>query len=264
MNLNKVDTPLIEVKNLSKSFLSSTSDREDLVVFFNLSFILNKGELLTIFGPNGCGKTTILNILSGVLKPDSGKVIRKSDDKKELRVGYVFQNHTDTLLPWRTVNDNINFPLELKNNASSDNSKRVKQIMGILGLTEHADKYIYELSGGLKQLVAIARATVNNPHLLLLDEPFSALDHSTSRKLWLRFRKLCNELNVTTIFISHNIDEAVFLGDRVFVLSSIPAKIVGKILTPFDKKRSLDILTSNDFFRTRSKVLALFERGRSK
>jgi NitT/TauT family transport system ATP-binding protein len=129
-------------------------------------------------------------------------------------------------------------------------------------LAEHADKYVYELSGGLKQLVAIARATVYDPELLILDEPFSALDYSLSRMLWLRFREFWANQHVTTVFVSHNVDEAVFLGDRVIVLSSRPARVVADVEVPFGADRSLQLLSSTDFFSTRNQVLDAFERGR--
>jgi NitT/TauT family transport system ATP-binding protein len=118
------------------------------------------------------------------------------------------------------------------------------------------------LSGGLKQLVAIARATVYDPKLLILDEPFSALDYSLSRMLWIRFREFWANQNVTTIFVSHNIDEAVFLGDRVVVLSARPAKVVADIPVPFGQERSLSLLASPEFFSTRNQILQAFEEGR--
>jgi NitT/TauT family transport system ATP-binding protein len=253
---------LLEAKGISKSFGGNSTGSPVVEVVSGFSLRLEPGKLVTMFGPNGCGKTTILNILAGIMEPDSGAVVRDSQHGESLPVGYVFQNHADSLLPWRTVHDNISFPLEIRRMGPAEQDARVHRRMEQFRLTEHAEKYVYELSGGLKQLVAIARATAYDPKLLILDEPFSALDYSLSRMLWIRFREFWANQNVTTIFVSHNIDEAVFLGDRVIVLSARPAKVVADIAVPFGQERSLSLLSSPDFFSTRNRVLEAFEQGR--
>jgi len=253
---------LVDVKETSKSFRSTTSEGEDLLVVDKFSLKLVEGELVTIFGPNGCGKTTILNILAGTLKSDSGEILWNTENRNTMPVGYVFQNYSDTLFPWRTVRANIAFPLEIREYKKEKRIEQIDKRMEQFGLIEHADKYIYELSGGLKQLVAIARATVYDPHLLLLDEPFSALDYSISRMLWVRFRDFWTDLKVTTVFVSHNVDEALFIGDRVCVLSPRPTKVISEIEVPFGKSRSLDLLSSQEFFTLRTKVLDAFEKGK--
>ena len=253
---------LIKAKSVSKAFASSTPGEGSIEVASNFNLELKEGELVTVFGPNGCGKTTILNIFAGILEPDSGQVIRNHAERGTLSVGYVFQNHADTLLPWRTVRDNIAFPLEIRKLPVAEQITRVNRRMEQFHLSEHANKYVYQLSGGLKQLVAIARATVYDPQLLILDEPFSALDYSLSRMLWLRFREFWTNQNVTTVFVSHNVDEAVFLGDRLIVLSSRPAKVVADIEVPFGQERPLSLISSKAFFDIRSQVLAAFEQGR--
>lgn len=254
--------PLIEASSISKSFASSVPGAQPLQVVRDFTLCLGEGELVTVFGPNGCGKTTILNILAGLIEPDSGSIERNSTNPGPLPVGYVFQNYADTLLPWRSVRSNVRLPLEFRRFPAPDCETKVLKRLEQFRLTEHADKYVYELSGGLKQLVAIARATVYEPRLLLLDEPFSALDYSLSRMFWLRFREFWTGQQVTTVFVSHNVDEAVFLGDRVYVLSPRPAQVVAEIPVPFGKERALSLVSSRDFFAVRTQVLDAFERGR--
>lgn len=252
---------LIEANKISKSFVNSSLPEGRLRVVENLSLNIKEGELITLFGPNGCGKTTILNLLAGTLTPDSGKITWNMKGELSDSVGYVFQNYADTLLPWRTVKSNIAFPLEIRKESRASIDEKTGRIMGMFRLSEHSEKYIYELSGGLKQLVSIARSTVYNPDLLLLDEPFSALDYSISRLLWTRFRQFWSQTSVTILFISHNADEAVFLGDRVYVLSPRPARIIAEVKVPFGKERTLDLLETPEFFAVRTEVLKAFKKG---
>ena len=255
---------LIEAQKISKSFKSSLFENGELLVVNDFSLSVHEGELVTLFGPNGCGKTTILNLLAGTIKPDNGRVSWNPGESWSREVGYVFQNYGDTLLPWRSVRANIAFPLEIRKATEKEIEEKTARVLNLFGLSEHSDKYVYELSGGLKQLVAIARSTVYYPRLLLLDEPFSSLDYSISRMLWTRFRQFWADSKVTTIFVSHNVDEAVFLGDRVCVMSSRPTRIVAEIAVPFGKERDLEIVSSQEFFSIRTQVLKAFEEGRNK
>lgn len=252
---------LLKATEISKTFPNENSGKKELLVINKLSLEVYEGELITIFGPNGCGKSTILNLLAGIVQPDAGAIVWKNNDSQPLPIGYVFQNYTDTLLPWRSVRDNIAFPLEIRRLKKKELTEKVNRRIEQFKLTEHADKYTYQLSGGLKQLVTIARATVYDPRLLLLDEPFSSLDYSLSRMLWARFREFWTDLKITTVFVSHNVDEAIFLGDRIFVLSSPPTEIVEEITVPFGKNRNIDLLNTPDFFTIRSRVLKAFEHG---
>lgn len=258
----RASTKLIEARNVSKSFASPLRDEAPLPVLREFTLALEQGELVTVFGPNGCGKSTILNLLAGVMVPDIGTVLDNSNGSEPLAVGYVFQNYADTLLPWRTVRGNVTLPLEFRRTPPEERALKVKRKLEQFHLVEHADKFVYQLSGGLKQLVSICRATVYDPRLLLLDEPFSALDYSLSRMLWLRFREFWTDQKVTTVFVSHNVDEAVFLGDRVCVLSARPAQVVAEVAVPFGRDRPLSLLSSTEFFTVRSKVLDAFEQGR--
>lgn len=255
--------PALTAKALSKSFGDTARDGRQLAVVEHFDLELTHGGLATLFGPNGCGKTTILNMLAGFLQPDSGIISVNNGDPGCRSIGYVFQNYADTLLPWRTLRSNVAFPLELRRLRATERRRRVDDRLALFGLAEHAHKYIYELSGGLKQLAAIAQATIYDPSLLLLDEPFSALDYSRSRVLWKRFRELWQELHVSTVFVSHNVDEAIYLGDDVYVLSSRPTRVVERFRIPFGPRRELSILHSEEFMQLRSRVLCAFELGLS-
>lgn len=258
----KERTRLVETRAVSKSFQSTGVAPASVEVVRDISIHVNEGELVTVFGPNGCGKTTILNMLAGLTNPDVGEIRLTNGVIQPLAVGYVFQNYGDVLLPWRTVRGNLSFPLEIRGVSDEVRRERVQARLGQLNLSHHADKYVYQLSGGLKQLVAVAQATIYEPRLLLLDEPFSALDYSVSRDLWLRFRHFWADDKVSTLFVSHNVDEAVFLGDRIYVLSARPGRVVADITIPFGTERPISLLTSPEFFAVRKEVLDAFEDGR--
>ena len=251
--------PLVEIANVSKSFSSNAKkDGEKVQVLDNFSLTIRQGDLLTFFGPNGAGKSTLLNLIAGIEMADSGQ-IHRHQPTGQWNVGYVFQNYTDTLLPWRKVWENVAFPLELRKMGKSAAKKQATDWLQQFNLSEQAGKYVYQLSGGQKQLVALARATVYEPDILLLDEPFSALDYSVSRSLWQIFRSFWVKRKVTTVFISHDIDEALFLGNKVYVLSGRPAEIVAEIDLPFSDERNPNLLRSSKFFEYRSKVIQAFE-----
>ncbi len=184
---------MIEVENLSKEFLQPKNKIKTLKVLDNISFQVKDGEFVVFFGPNGCGKTTILNILSGIDKPTSGKILINQKKPEKNKVGFVFQNYNESMLPWRTVAGNIEIALEIQRIDEKKKKQITEYLLKKAGLFEHKDKYFYELSGGMKQLTAICRAYAYEPELLLMDEPFSSLDYSTSRKMGLELLNLWKE-----------------------------------------------------------------------
>jgi len=250
---------IIEVENLSKEFSQPKNKIKTLKVLDNISFQVKDGEFVAFFGPNGCGKTTMLNILSGIDKATSGKVLINQKSPEKSKVGFVFQNYNESMLPWRTLAGNIELALEIQGADEKKKKQMVEHLLKKVGLFEHKDKYFYELSGGMKQLTAICRAFAYEPELLLMDEPFSSLDYSTSRRMSLELLNIWKETKKTTLFVSHDIDEAIFLADRVVVLSQRPAKIKGVIEVKLPRPRKLDILSSKEFFEIRNKILRLFE-----
>jgi len=228
-------------------------------VIDDINLEINKGEFVTVFGPNGSGKTTLLNIIAGLDNPSSGEVLVDNKKPKEADVGFVFQNYNESLFPWRTVLDNVVFPMEISKTPREKAVKIAEHLLDKVGLLHSKDKFMYELSGGQRQLVSICRAIAYDPDILIMDEPFSALDYSTTRKMELELLDIWQEKKITTLFVSHDIDEAIFLADRVIVLSPRPAKIKKIFEVKLPRPRALDMLSSPEFTELRNAILNTFE-----
>lgn len=205
---------IVEFKNVSKSFVTT---KEITKVLDNLSFKINKGQIVSIVGPSGCGKSTILNILANLEKEDEGEVFVQG------KIGYMFQK--DNLLSWRNVIDNITIGLEIQRKMNLENKAYIDNLLKKYQLDEFKYFYPKQLSGGMKQRVAIIRTLALNPDILLLDEPFSALDYQTKLTVQEDIYKIIKNENKTTILVTHDVTEAISLSDVVIVLSNRPAKI---------------------------------------
>lgn len=248
----------ISIQNLSKSFIH---DSGKLQVLKKLNLEVKKGEFLVIFGPNGCGKTTLLNIISGLDKQNTGKFTIEGKSVENKKVGFVFQNYNESLFPWRSVKNNV--ALSLEANGLEDEKEVEKKVMYFLkevGLDKFAEKYPYQLSGGMKQLVSIARAFAYEPDFFLMDEPFSALDYDNRIKMEDRLLKLWSDHKKTVIFVSHDIDEAVYLADRIVVLSKRPTGVKEIFEVRLKRPRKMETRFSKEFFATKTKVLKAFRR----
>lgn len=232
-------------------------------VLSNINLDINKGEFIVLFGPNGCGKTTLLNIVSGMDNNFSGSVTIGNKTPSNSRIGMVFQNVHDSTFPWQTVLESVAFGLHMEGKSKDYRIKKALKCLELANLTQHKDKYIYQLSGGLKQLSSICRALAYNPEIMLFDEPFSSLDYSTSKKMALQLLDIWGRTKKTTIFISHDIDEAILLADKVVVLSDKPAKIKAIIDVDLPRPRKISHMKSNDFFQIRNKVLSHFLDNKS-
>lgn len=241
---------MIIVKNLSKKF-------GNVKVLDNINLKIKDGEFFCIVGPSGCGKTTLLRIIAGLEKPTSGEVYINSEKvgNHKSSCSMVFQQYA--LFPWRTVLENVMFPLEIQGISESKRRKIAEEYLKLVDLQDFKDAYPYELSGGMKQRVAIVRALVNDPKVLLMDEPFAALDMQTRNFLQKELSYIWEKTCKTIVFVTHNIDEAVFLGDRVAVMSARP----GRILKIFevDLKRPRDRLDEK-FLEIRGKILDILEK----
>lgn len=225
---------MITLDNVTKVFIQ---DEQEHVTLQNINLTVDKGEFLCIVGPSGCGKTTLLRMIAGLDFPTEGRVLEGNTPISEpsRERGYVFQQYS--LFPWLSVLENVTFGLELKGIEKEERQKKGRDYLKMVGLSSVENSCPKELSGGMKQRVAIARSLVNDPHVLLMDEPFSALDVQTRHKLQEELVRIWKEEQKTIIFVTHNVDEAVFLADRVVVLGRNPGKIVKNFQIELDRVR---------------------------
>lgn len=248
-------TALINLNKINKGFLVKKKLNP---VINNISFDINHNEVISIVGPSGCGKTTILKIIANLLDVDSGEILFNGKEilksKINHSVGYVPQNHT--LLPNRTVLENITLPLEI--NGKKDFQK-VLDLVDLMGLSEYKDYYPSQISGGMKQKVSIARALVLNPDLLLLDEPFASVDEISREKYNLELLRLNKILKRSMILVTHNIEEAVFISDRILVMSGVNGSIISEVNIPLGDTRNLETRLSELFFSTTNIIRKLIK-----
>jgi NitT/TauT family transport system ATP-binding protein len=245
----------LHIDHLSKWFAKETGEQIDTLV--DISFDVREGEFICILGPSGCGKTTLLRIIAGLEKPSGGSIRIDGKDLMDTspKLGMIFQDYS--LYPWRTVCDNIGFGLEMQGVAREKRQETVKNYLSLTGLTEFGSSYPYELSGGMRQRVAVVRSLAVDPLVLLMDEPFGALDAQTRNKLQNDLLDIWEKTKKTILFVTHSVDEAVFLADRIVVLTARPGRICDII--PISLPRPRD-RTSAEFATLRRRVLALLNQ----
>lgn len=243
--------PLVSVNNLKKSF---TNNGRKLEVLADLNLEIQRGEFLVIFGPNGCGKTTLLNIISRLEGKDGGEVIYGNI----LKTSFVFQNYRESLFPWQRVIDNIAFPLQLKGVPRQERHTRAQALASSLGVNLDLRAYPYELSGGQQQMVAILRALIIQPDLLLFDEPFSSLDYKTTLLMEKKILAIWQRLHLTILFVTHEIDEAVFLSSRIALMSDKPSRMVNMLHNDLPYPRQWSVVGSTQFAALKQQVLSIF------
>ena len=239
------DLPFIRLSGVNKVF---PGRERDLVAVSDVSFDVQYGELVALVGPSGCGKTTILKILAGLYEHDAGEVQIGSSDvpfDASRDIGMVFQQ--PLLLKWRRVLDNVLLPAEILGLPLKPSRDRACDLLELVGLTGFADSYPYQLSGGMQQRAAIARALIHDPRLVLMDEPFGALDALTRENMNLELLRIWEDSRKTIVFVTHGIQEAVFLGNRVIVLTAGPARMADEIPVALPYPRTLEIKTHEQF-----------------
>lgn len=237
-----------QLKNISKTF--KNQDKE-LKVVKDINLTVDDGEFLCLLGPSGSGKTTILRMMAGLDFPTNGEITENGGPVSGPSPGrgFVFQQYS--LFPWRNVLDNVAFGLEVKGMETQERYENARNYIKMVGLTEFENSYPHELSGGMKQRVAIARALANDPQALLMDEPFAALDVQTRHNLQEELVKIWQEELQTIIFVTHNVDEAVYLADRVVVLSRLPGEIINTFRVEIERVRDR---TSTEFVDLKKEI----------
>jgi len=244
--------PIIEVSKLAKDF---NAGRAVLRALADVSFSVEEGRFVTLVGPSGCGKSTLLQILAGLIGATSGQVFiegKRISAPMPDKIGMVFQD--PTLLPWKTALANVEFPLDLRGVDRTLRRSRCSALLELVGLSEFADHYPHELSGGMRQRVAIARGLAQDPRLILMDEPFAALDEQTRTRMGHDLLDIWQKTGKTVFFITHSLTEAIYLSDVVLVMSPRPGRIIETIAIDFPRPRELDMIGSEAFGRIRNRI----------
>jgi len=246
--------PKLTIRELYKNF---PGKRGAMLALKNINLTLYRNEFVCVVGASGCGKSTLLNIIAGLEEPTSGEILLEDEpiDGPGANRGMVFQNYT--LYPWLTVAQNVEFGMKMQKIPATERQQRTKYYLEIVGLTRFADALPKALSGGMKQRVAIARALANEPDILLMDEPFGALDAQTKEILQEFMLQLWRQTHKTILMVTHDVEEAVFLSQRIYVLSSRPGELKAEVNLEFDENRDLSIKGTEPFQHKRQEVLHL-------
>ncbi len=249
----------VSVDNVSVRF---DSDRGTVTAIESISFELARGAFLSILGPSGCGKSTLLRVVADLIPPSGGDVSLFGSTPAEVRkrrdLGFVFQDAA--LLPWRTARQNVELPMEVGDGANlAKGGPSASDLLELVGLGKWHDSYPHELSGGMRQRVSIARSLVTAPKILLMDEPFGALDEITRDRLNEELLRIWRETGTTILFVTHSIQEALYLGQKVLVLASHPGRVREMNEPDLPDERGLDIRESAEFVRQAAHLRALLE-----
>jgi NitT/TauT family transport system ATP-binding protein len=245
--------PHVTIRGLSKRFGNT-------VIYDNFDLDIPRGELISVFGPNGCGKSTLINIVAGLIPPDAGQILFDGMRLDQIKFGYVFQNYREALFPWLRAFDNISYPLKMMRVEPAERRARTEQLVAHLGIKLNLDLFPYQMSGGQQQLVSIMRALIVEPEILFLDEPFSALDYEMTLFMREQLQRIFMETGTTTVLVSHDLEEAVFLADRVLLLSRHPAQVADFTPVVAPRPRTDATLSDPEFVRTKAHCLDVFQR----
>jgi NitT/TauT family transport system ATP-binding protein len=243
----------IEIKRLTKQF-------SGVDVYRNFDLTLREGEFVSIFGPNGCGKSTFINLISGMIPMDGGNVLYNGKTIAQTRLSYVFQNYRDALFPWMRAIANIQYPLKILGMDRRARVRQVEELLAEFNIQIDLNRYPYELSGGQQQTISILRALITDPEVLFLDEPFSALDYEMTLFMRERLQTVFLKRRNTMILVSHDLEEAVQLANRVILLTRRPTRIAEIVPVDVAYPRDARALTSMEFVAVKGHCLDVFSR----
>lgn len=243
----------VTVRGLSKAFAGAP-----LYSGFNLD--LPRGQIVSIFGPNGCGKSTLMNMIAGLMPMDAGEILFDGKSLRDTRIGYVFQNYRDALFPWLTARDNIAYPLRRSGMKEAQVQARVAELVALFEIRFDLTRYPYELSGGQMQTVCIMRALAPRPEVMFLDEPFSALDFEMTLFIREKLQEAQAATGVTMVIVSHDLEDAVFLADQILLLTRRPTRIAEIVPFRLPRPRTPESVADPEFVRVKAHTLEVFRR----
>lgn len=243
----------ITVRGLHKQFNGT-------VIYENFDLDIPRGKFVSVFGPNGCGKSTLINLISGLIPIDSGQVRFDGKTLAQTKIGYVFQNYREALFPWMTAFENIVYALLLRKVPRPEAEERVHKLVSHLGVKIDLKLFPYMMSGGQQQLVSIMRALIIEPEVLFLDEPFSALDYEMTLFMREQLQRIFEETGTTMVLVSHDLEEAVYLADYVLLLTRRPGRIAAYPLVDIPRPRNDATLADKDFVLLKASCLEIFQR----
>jgi len=243
----------VTIRGLSKSFAGAP-------LYSNFNLDLPRGKIVSIFGPNGCGKSTLMNMVAGLVQPDAGEILFDGKSLKDTAIGYVFQNYRDALFPWITAWDNIAYPLKRQGIKPTEVKRRVDELAALFEIRFDLKRYPYELSGGQMQTVCIMRSLATRPEVLFLDEPFSALDFEMTLFIRAKLQEAHLATGTTMVIVSHDLEDAVFLADRILLLTRRPTRIAELVSFDLPRPRLPEAVADPEFVRVKAHTLEVFRR----
>jgi len=245
--------PHITIRGLCKQF-------QGVTIYDHFDLDVPRGKFVSVFGPNGCGKSTLINMIAGLIPSDAGEILFDGKTLAQTKIGYVFQNYREALFPWMSAFANIEYPLKLMGVGKAERRDKVQALVDHMGVKIDLVRYPYEMSGGQQQLVSIMRALVVDPEVLFLDEPFSALDYEMNLFMREQLQRIFFETGTTMVLVSHDLEEAVYLADYVLLLSRGPACIADYPFVPLPRPRNDQTLSDPGFVALKGHCLEIFQR----
>jgi len=246
-----IDNTHITIRSLSKNF-------GGVQLFSDFNLDIPKGKIISIFGPNGCGKSTLINMMSGIQDFNSGQILFGGKTLQDTRIGYVFQNYREAVFPWLTALENLYYPLKFLKLTESEKKLKVEKIVSSFDVKFDLNSYPYQLSGGQQQSISIMRALIVDPEVLFLDEPFSALDYEMTLFMREQLQKIFIERQTTTLLVSHDLEDAVYLADKVLLLTRKPTQVAAFLNYLAPRPRTVDVLSSEEFMKVKTESLNIF------
>ena len=243
----------ITIRGLSKHFAGWP-------LYDNFNLDIPKGKFVSIFGPNGCGKSTLINMIAGLIPIDAGEILFDGKSLAQIKIGYVFQNYREALFPWLRTIDNIAYPLKLEGKSGAEIKQRMEELVASFDVQFDLKRYPYELSGGQQQTASIMRALAPKPEVLFLDEPFSALDFEMTLFIREKLQQVFMQTGTTMVLVSHDLEEAVYLADQVLLLTKRPTRVAEILHYRDARPRTLETLSAPSFIETKKLSLDIFQR----